>query len=274
MRLTKDKMRVLAPAVFRTREEGPADGASLKENGYQFCTTADIIEDLKKLGWSVVGVAQQNSKKNPETCKHKVVFQHKTLTGDGINVPQLILVNSHDRTSSFVFHLAILTRYERHMICGNEEYERFSIRHLGYNFDEVVRPMIEKIMLEFPKAMALIKMFEKINVKKAQQEEYIHKALVTRYTKFSDPFSEKIFTEELESTFDISEFLTPLEGNTTKNLWGLYLNVHQKLLGGDFTLMREDGRIIKARELSNIRAEIITNKAMWNMTEDFSKRVK
>ena len=74
--LTKDQIREQAPLVFA---EAPTNPDVSKK--YLFVNTETIIDDLDKLGWKPVEVAQRKSIKQEGTIfsKHMVAFQNPDI---------------------------------------------------------------------------------------------------------------------------------------------------------------------------------------------------
>ena len=92
------------PAAFRTMEEGGDSKCSKK---YQFMTTSDLIDIMAKLGWFVVDGKQQKTKGDVTTAKHMLRFRNPDIQWNNGTVPEILVINSHNRTSPFTFHLAI-----------------------------------------------------------------------------------------------------------------------------------------------------------------------
>ena len=95
-------IKSLAPSCFANE---PAPGAS---DRYQFVRTIDVVNTMREVGYEVVK-ASQGVARNPagqQYTKHCLRLQHRDfLAGDrrevGDVVPQILLSNSHDRTSAF-----------------------------------------------------------------------------------------------------------------------------------------------------------------------------
>ena len=91
--LTKDQIREQAPLVFA---EAPTNPDVSKK--YLFVNTETIIDDLDKLGWKPVEVAQRKSIKQEGTIfsKHMVAFQNpdiKITSEDGDDAyPRILLL--------------------------------------------------------------------------------------------------------------------------------------------------------------------------------------
>ena len=129
----------------------------LVEDIEKFCKSfPKIIDDLDKLGWKPVEVAQRKSIKAEGTIfsKHMVAFQNpdiKITSGDGDDAyPRILLTNSHDGMQAFKFSVGIFR-----LVCSNglvvadEQFSDFKIKHKGYTFGEL-RKVVKQAVNDLP----------------------------------------------------------------------------------------------------------------------------
>ena len=113
--LTKDQINAQAPLVFAKAPTNPN-----VTDKYLFVNTETIVDDLAKLNWFPVEVAQRKSRKEEGTIfsKHMVSFQNpeiKITSEDGDDAyPRILLTNSHDGMQSFRFSVGIFS-----LVCSN-----------------------------------------------------------------------------------------------------------------------------------------------------------
>ena len=106
--LTKDQINSQAPLVFAKAPTNPN-----VTDKYLFVNTETIVDDLAKLNWFPVEVAQRKTRKEEGTIfsKHMVSFQNpdiKITSEDGDDAyPRILLTNSHDGMQSFRFSVGI-----------------------------------------------------------------------------------------------------------------------------------------------------------------------
>ena len=127
--LTKDQINTQAPLVFAKAPTNPN-----VTDKYLFVNTETIVDDLAKLNWFPVEVAQRKSRKAEGTIfsKHMVAFQNpdiKITSADGDDAyPRILLTNSHDGMQSFRFSVGIFR-----LVCSNglvvadEQFSEFRI---------------------------------------------------------------------------------------------------------------------------------------------------
>jgi hypothetical protein len=127
--LANDQIRAVAPSVFAV---SPLPGVSGR---YLFVPTAQIVSRLRESGWSPVEAHQQLVRLDDRSGfqKHLLRFQRRDFRAvAGEYSPELVLVNSHDRSSAYQLHAGLFR-----FVCGNgmivsdATFERVSIRHSG-----------------------------------------------------------------------------------------------------------------------------------------------
>ena len=265
-----EKIKELAPAAFRMPEDGAQDGVS---KHYQFMTTAEIIDGLGGMGWDVHSAMQQKSKKNPETTKHMLRFRNDNYGSLGIkgNVPEILLVNSHDRTTSLNFHVGIFR-----IICSNglviadETLNKFRIRHMGTTFDEV-RGLINNITENLPTVFDAINRFEGVIMSEEAQTEFAMRAFAIRFPEYINPKTNALNTKKVMKNVSIDEILTAVRPEDSgPDLWRVYNRVQEKLIKGGFQHQGEGQKPRASRPISNIRMNVLINKGLWNLAEEFA----
>jgi hypothetical protein len=267
-----EKIKELAPAAFRMPEQGAQGGVS---KHYQFMTTAEIIDGLSDMGWDVYNAMQQKSKKNPETTKHMLRFRHNEFGSLGVkgNVPEILLVNSHDRTTSLNFHVGIFR-----IICSNglvvadETFNKFSVRHMGTTFDEV-KSIITNITEELPTVFNTINRFEGVILNETEQIEFATKAFAVRFPEYINPKNNTLDVRKINKNVRIEEILKAVRPEDDgADLWTTYNKVQEHLIKGGFQHQGEGSKPRAARPISNIRMNVLINKGLWSLADEFAKR--
>src|SRR5690606_21602825 len=87
----------VAPSVFAS---APIDGVS---DRYAFVPTSRVLEAMRAEGWNVVQAAQTAVRlpDNRLFARHMLRFRHPDVNPilGGDSFPEVVLLNSHDRTS-------------------------------------------------------------------------------------------------------------------------------------------------------------------------------
>jgi hypothetical protein len=268
-----EELKLKAPAVFRTAEEGAKNGASSK---YLFIPTVDVIEDLSKFGWDIYDVAQQKSKTSPDTTRHLVRFRHKDFGAVGLNgnVPEILFTNSHDRTKSMNFHVGIFR-----LICSNglvvadSTFSKLNVKHntlLGHTLDNV-RELINDVTTNLPVVFNNIKRFEETKLNEDKRRELVMKMFAVRYPDYLGKDG-NVKMSEIEASTDVDKFLSVRRAeDAPDNLWCVFNRIQEKLMGGDYNHIGIDGKVRHARPIKNISLGLTINEGLWQVANSFMK---
>jgi hypothetical protein len=266
-----DQLKELAPSAFRTAEQGAERGVSKQ---YQFMTTSEIIDGLAGMGWEVHSATQQKSKKNPETTKHMLRFRHSEFGTLGVkgNIPEILFVNSHDRTSALTFHVGIFR-----LICSNglvvadKTFDKFRVRHSGTKFAEV-KAMITEITANLPKVFTTINKFEHVILNEEAQREFAMKAFAVRFPEYIDIKTNLVDFNKVNKNVAVDEILKAVRPEDNgADLWRVYNRVQEHIMKGGFQHVGENNKSKATRPISNIRLNVLINKGIWSLAEEFAQ---
>ena len=251
--LSNEQIREVAPTVFA---EKPADNVS---KHYTHIPTAQVLEDMKKLGWGVVDAQQVKARKASTKGfqKHLVTFRNPDVVingEDGDTVfPQVLLTNSHDGKNAFTFTAGLFR-----LVCSNglviatETFSDVKMRHMGYTFEDLqvqIKNMVEQLPLTV-ESMNKMKAVE-LNVK--QMKALAEKSLTTRFTK-----------DQLKvANINLDELINPVRNEDKGNdLWSVFNVIQEKIITGDFSYL-SGAKSRKAREVKNFKQDMDINKKLF-----------
>jgi len=267
--LNPEEIKRLAPSVLRQADKGPQTGAS---DHYTFFTTVDVIDMFQKKGWGIIGVGQQNSKKNPETVKHVVHFHNKKFSEQlGCEV-QISLVNSHDRSSKLRFVITVSNN-----ITGNRIYtlNECEVRHMGHDYD-LVKNNLKYLTDEIPNAYLQLEKFRAFNLGKEAMDEFAVRAIAIRYPEFIKP-NGTIDEKKLRKATDISKFIELDEKFVTKNklnMFDAFNFIHNRIIHGKtWSLKLNDDKPRVVRDASkDVRVTKNISQALWNLALELTTK--
>lgn len=264
-----NELKSAVPAVFRTKEEGAAPGAS---KHYKFITTLDIIDDMSKLGWNVFTASQRNSKKAPETTKHMVVFRSKEYAQVGGHIPEILLINSHNRTSSFTFHVGLFRSISNtRLIVNNDTFANLQLRHMGYSF-ESIKATISKITAHIPDLFDSINLFMGVNLTLDQQTEFALQSFAIRYPEYTDEKTGIVNMAKIIEHLKPEQLLSAnRDSDKADDLWHVFNRIQENLIGGNFQRTSAETKTRQPRPIVELGSNIKINKGLWSLAETFSK---
>jgi hypothetical protein len=284
--LSKEELREIAPSIFSTM---PSPEVSKK---YSHIPTYKLIDDMKLLGWKAID-AKEVSARQKNTVgfqKHLVVFRNPDIvinqmpdniresitspTGyrrtDGTFAkknpidtvfPQILLTNSHDGKNAFTFTAGLFRMIcENGLVISTNEFEKVSIRHMGYDFEELQRQVTE-MTERLP--LTVESMNNMISTKMEQKS-------ILKFAK--DMLAVRFPEDELKRiTIDMDEFITPVRPEDKgEDLWSVFNVIQEKIIEGDFDYTIGT-KHRKARQIKNFKQDQKINKELFDVALEFAK---
>ncbi|MFH2069329.1 MAG: DUF932 domain-containing protein, partial [Candidatus Omnitrophota bacterium] len=175
--LTIEQLWTIAPSIFAVT---PVSNVSTR---YCFVPTMRVIETLGKTGWYPVS-AQQTKARTSEGMiykKHLIRFGHADLPAINGCAPEIVLLNSHDTTSSFclmsgLFRFACLNG----LLVYDAMFSAFVIRHIGYR-DQQILEAEYRLVDEFPRISRRISEFQNIPLSWEERIDFAGSAARVRW---------------------------------------------------------------------------------------------
>jgi len=262
--LTKDQIREQAPLVFA---EAPTNPDVSKK--YLFVNTEKIIDDLDKLGWKPVEVAQRKSIKAEGTIfsKHMVAFQNpdiKITSGDGDDAyPRILLTNSHDGMQAFKFSVGIFR-----LVCSNglvvadEQFSEFKIKHKGYTFGEL-RKVVKQAVNDLPNRVQVMndmknRILTQDEKNKLALDSMLIRAGIKLGSEQADAF--KYDDETIEDILDPKR-----DADRGDDLWRVFNVIQEKITQGDFHAALKGAKVRKVRKIKSFEKDLKVNKELFKL---------
>ena len=283
-KLSKDELREIAPSIFSTV---PSPEVSKK---YSHIPTDKLIDDMELLGWNVIDAKEvaARTKGTRGFQKHLVVFRNDDIvinqmpnnivesstspTGyrrtDGTFAkknpidtvfPQILLTNSHDGKNAFTFTAGLFRMVcENGLVISTNEFEKVSIRHMGYDFEELqkqINEMVERLPL------TVESMNNMIDTKMTQNS-------IVKFAK--DMLAVRFPEDELRRiTIDMDEFITPVRPEDKgDDLWSVFNVIQEKIIEGDFDYTIGT-KHRKARQIKNFKQDMDLNSKMFDVALEY-----
>lgn len=249
------QMRKMTPAVFATK---PSKKVS---EDYQFISTSDIITAFGKAGLVPVE-ARQYQRKNAVAVphsRHMLKFRPagniKTLTKVGDVVPQVIVVNSHDRSASFRMFAGLYRLVcSNGMVTATDFSASVNVRHFGASVEQRVEQAL-KVVGSFGKEVApLIDMMMKAKLNERQQLAFARLALEVK-AGYQNPRAMVIDAETL-----LAPRRTEDKGN---DVWSIFNRVQENIIKGGIEAHDEDNRVRLTRPILSLTTDLNVNQGLW-----------
>ena len=257
--LPDSEIRAMAPAVFA---ESAMPGVSGR---YSFLPTARIVEAMRQEGWKPIEARQMRPRLEARRGfqMHQVRFQRRDQVAEvGEFAPEVVLLNSHDRTSGYQIHAGLFRFICRNglMVAGSL-IPSVHVRHSGHELSEIIGASF-KILGQLPVLAERVASFRSRALTDGAAQLFASRALELRYP---DPSKAPIRADQLLQVRRSED-----AGN---NLWEISNRVHENLLRGG---MRDTSRVNRAgkpfrpmRAIRGLGANVAINLGLWALAESF-----
>ena len=250
--LTTDELLAQAPALFT--EEPHFEVSDM----YHFIPTIDVINEIKQHNWYPTSVQEASVKDESKDGyqRHLVRFRHfEDLLNPKDNAVELLLFNSHDRSTAFSISAGIYR-----FVCANglviadSVFESYKIKHIGDRENDVLAA-INNIAAFKPELEAKIHTLESITLSDAEKVSFAKSALPLRFDKHLeiDP-QDLLIPHRIEDEYD--------------DLYTVLNILQENLLRGSISgINKETGRRFTSREITSIGKDVDVNQGLWNIAE-------
>ncbi len=241
-----------APALFT---EQPHYEVSEK---YHFIPTIDVINEIKAHNWYPVSVQEASVKDVSKEGyqRHLVRFRHfDDLLNPQSNAVELLLFNSHDRTTAFSISAGIYRFVcTNGLVIADSVFESYKIKHIGDRENDVITA-INNITAFKPQLEAKINTLESIELTRQEQESFARSAIPLR---FSDDL--KVDPNDL--------LVSHREADEHDDLYTTLNVIQENLLRGNISgVNRTTGRRFTSREITSIGRDVDVNQGLWDIAE-------
>ncbi len=247
--LTIDELFCTVPSIFSEEKH-----VSRSEK-YTYISTASLLESLQREGFQPFFACQTRVRdiRRREHTKHLLrLRRHDQITGS--QVPEIILLNSHDGSSSYQM-LPGFFRYvcQNGLVCG-DTFGEVRVPHKGNVVDKVIEGAYE--VLETFEAIAdKREQMQSLMLPSSAQHIFAQAALTYRYGEEHHPITE-------------AQVLQPRRFEDKKNdLWTVYQRLQENLIKGGLSGHTAKGKRARTRSVNGIDGDIKLNKALWVLTE-------
>lgn len=255
--LSNEQLFKMAPSIFATK---PYEKVSER---YAFMTTINIVEQLRTNGFAPVRAAQSFSRivEKKNFTKHMIRFRRvQDMTGlaVGDEFPEVVLVNSHDRSSQYelmagLFRQACLNG----VVISGANFGTVKVQHSGNIVDKVIEGSYT-IINDVPVIMGKVDGFKSIQLTREMGNAFAVAAMELRYPTH----------EGRKQPFAPSELLNVRRHQDEgSDLWTVFNRVQENFMRGGIASVAQTGRKNKTRSIKSVNEELRLNKALWTLTE-------
>ncbi|NIH23998.1 DUF932 domain-containing protein [Providencia heimbachae] len=247
--LTLEELFRTVPSVFSKEKH---DSRSEK---YTYIPTITLLDSLQKEGFYPFFACQtrvRDSSRRDHTKHMLRLRRHDQITGS--QVPEIILLNSHDGSSSYQM-LPGFFRYvcQNGLVCG-DTFGEVRMPHKGNVVDKVIEGAYE-VLGTFDAIAEKRELMQSRLLPPPAQQIFAQAALTYRYGEEHQPITE-------------AQVLQPRRFEDKKDdLWTVYQRLQENLIKGGLSGRNTKGKRARTRSVNGIDGDIKLNKALWVLTE-------
>ncbi|SDE09520.1 DUF932 domain-containing protein [Paraburkholderia lycopersici] len=246
-----DVIRTVAPSIF-------ADAAhDSRSDRYSYIPTSVVLDELRGEGFQPFMVCQTRVRHDDrrEFTKHMIRMRHASQI-DGGEANEIILLNSHDGTSSYQM-LAGMFRFvcQNGLVCGDTVAD-VRVPHKGNVAEQVIEGAYA-VLHGFGQALASRDAMQAITLDDGETEVFARAALALKY---DDPTRPAPVTE--------AQILAPKRSADARaDLWSVMNRVQENLIKGGLASRAANGRRQQTRPVQGIDQNVRLNRALWLLAD-------
>ncbi len=248
--LTREELMHHVPSVFGEDKHGS------RSDRYAYIPTITLLENLQREGFQPF-FACQSRVRDQDRREHTKHMLRLRRTGQISlpQVPEIILINSHDGSSSYQMLPGIFRAIcTNGMVCG-QSFGEIRVPHRG----DVVEKVIEG-------AYEVLRVYDQVEEKRDAMHSLIlpqpaQQALANAALKYR-------FGEDHQPV-TVSQVLTPRRYEDRRDdLWTVYNRVQESLIKGGLSGRTAQGKNSRTRAVTGIDGDVKLNRALWVMAEN------
>ncbi len=260
--LSDEQLRGVAPSVFA------AEAWQGMSNRYLFVPTIEVINRMRGAGLQPIRAAQSRSRieGKGEFTKHMIVFRR---AGDpariGDTVPEVVLVNSHDGTSSYQIHAGLFRLVcTNGLIVADSMFDAVRCKHAARMAEEIIEGTF-RILDEAPRLESRVNQWRRTALTQQQQQAFAEAALTLRWDA----------EREEHAPVQAHRLLTTRRPeDAPPTLWNTFNRLQENLIRGGLHGRGSTGKRTTTRAVAGVSENVRLNRALWVLAERLGDAVQ
>lgn len=253
--LSDAQIMAVAPSIFAEEKHGS------RSERYTYIPTGNVLQALRKEGFQPFFVCQTRSRDagKREHNKHLVRLRHASQIA-GAEANEIILLNSHDGTSSYQM-LAGMFRFVcmNGMVCG-DTLNDIRVRHSGDIVDNVIEGAF-RVLDDFDLVNDQKDGMKALTLNSGEQDAFARAAISLKYD-----------TVTAAAPITESQVLRARRHEDhASDLWTTFNRAQENLVQGGLQARTATGKRTTTRPVGSIDGNIKLNRALWVLAEEMRK---
>ncbi|EBV1889906.1 DUF945 domain-containing protein [Salmonella enterica subsp. enterica serovar Coquilhatville] len=248
--LTHEELMRHVPSVFSENKH------ESRSDRYTYIPTITLLDNLQREGFRPFFACQTRvrDESKREHTKHMLRLRREgQITGK--QVPEIILLNSHDGSSSYQMLPGIFRAVcQNGLICG-ESFGEVRVPHKGNVVERVIEGAYEVLGI-FDKVEEKRDAMQSLLLPPPAQQALAKAALTYRFGEEHQPITE-------------TQLLAPRRWqDESGDLWTTYQRIQENLIKGGLPGRSAQGKRARTRAINGIDCDVRLNRALWVMAEN------
>ncbi|MFM0374481.1 DUF932 domain-containing protein [Paraburkholderia aspalathi] len=251
--LSDHQIHDVAPSIFA---EGKHDSRSER---YTYIPTIDVLRGLRNEGFEPFMVCQTRvrDQSRREYTKHMLRLRPAdTITGDEAN--EIILLNSHDGTSSYQMLAGVLRFVCLNGMIAGDDVADIRVPHKGNIVQNVINGAFD-VLDGFDLIREQKEGMQAVTLNRDEQAVFARSALALRYDPTDTTVTAPITGNQLLSSRRFED--------RRDDLWTVFNRVQENLTKGGLRGRSASGRAMSTRPVTGIDQNVKLNRALWMLAD-------
>lgn len=252
--LTNDQIAKYAPSVLAT------DPHESRGERYAFIPTIEVLEGLRAEGFSPFEVRQTKvrDQSRKEHTKHLVRLRHPDAIATAGEVPEIILINSHDGTSSYQLIAGLFRFVCQNGLIAGDICNDIRVRHSGRVVDDVIEGSY-RVLDNIKLVQDRVEQYRAIDLAPEEQHAFAQSAALLRWDEDKVPV-------------DAERILAVRRWEDRKtDLWTTFNRAQENLLNGGLRGRTTTGKRTTTRAVGGVNENVRLNRALWTLADSLAR---
>ncbi|MGK0707050.1 DUF932 domain-containing protein [Yokenella regensburgei] len=251
--LTNDELARIVPSAFS------ADKHESRSERYTYIPTINILERLREEGFQPYYATQSRPRdiEKRDFTKHLLrLRRHDQINGK--EVPEIILLNSHDGSSSYKMIPGMFRQICTNGLVAWKNFGEISVPHKGDIVGQVIEGAYE-VLKTFDNVEESIEMMRGVQLSEREQIIFGAAALEYKYDGAHIPVKPEQIIQTRRWEYNRND------------VWTTFNRVQENVIRGGIRGRSAKGKNARTREVTGIDGDIKLNQALWKMAEEIAK---
>lgn len=251
--LTNEELQRIVPSAFSE------DKHDSRSDRYTYIPTIVLLDRLRDEGFQPYYATQTRPRdvEKREFTKHMLrLRRHDQISGK--EVPEIILLNSHDGSSSYKMIPGMFRQICTNGLVAWKNFGEICVPHKG----DIVGQVIEgaySVLETFDAVEGNIDMMKGIQLTEPEQRLLSAAALSYKYNGKPSPVTPDQVLQARRWE------------DKSPDLWTTFNRIQENVIKGGISGRTAKGQRTRTREVTGIDGDIKLNQALWKMAEEFAK---